>query len=206
MRQMPGQSVFKNLVDRGDVVVGDHEPPEVRDSYSRRFAISLHTDEIQQIENSKKEFWLEIRNLIISDDVIRTMLRVFAPHVTERFGDRLSQIRFKPWVDLVRDKSRFSLGPHSDTPRNVVVFLFYLPENAANKHLGTSVYVPKDPSFSCPGGPHHSRELFNCSYTADYVPNSAIGFFKSDDSFHGVETVSQDNETRNLIQISIQEM
>jgi len=66
-------------------------------------------------------------------------------------------------------------------------------------HLGTSLYVPKDPQFTCPGGPHHDFELFRRVHTMEYLPNTLFAFMKTPDSFHGVEPITQPEVQRDLL-------
>jgi hypothetical protein len=107
-------------------------------------------------------------------------------------------------LQLIRDKTDYALGPHTDHPRRYVVLLVYLPKTDENPHLGTSLYIPDDdhPGFSCPGGPHYDRTAFTCAFTAPYKPNTAVAFVKTDNSFHGVEPVLK-GEERNLVQIFV---
>jgi hypothetical protein len=100
---------------------------------------------------------------------------------------------------VVQDRTNYVLGPHTDSPLKVVSFLFYLPADAALPHLGTSMYVPKDPSFTCPGGPHHAFENFDRLLTIPYVPNTLFGFMKTPNAFHGVEPITDENVERALL-------
>ena len=79
--------------------------------------------------------------------------------------------------------------------RKVITLLFYLPKDESQRHLGTSIYLPKDREFRCPGGPHYSREGFERIVTMPFLPNSLFVFLKTNNSFHGVEPV-QDPDTR----------
>ena len=65
------------------------------------------------------------------------------------------------------------------------------------------MYTPKEAGFTCQGGPHYDRENFNCAITLPFLPNSAVGFYKNNVSFHGVEPVKKDGDVRNLIQLSL---
>ena len=87
----------------------------------------------------------------------------------------------------MHDRTRYSLGPHTDSPTKVVSLLFYLPADERLAQHGTSIYVPKDPAFTCPGGPHHPFGGFDRIATMPFLPNSLFGFVKTDNSFHGVE-------------------
>lgn len=103
-------------------------------------------------------------------------------------------------TQLCRDFGGYSIGPHTDGQKENRTILFYLPKDDSRKDLGTSVYVPKDRSFECDGTKHHDFAGFDKVFTAEYVPNSAFGFIRSNNSFHGVES---SNAERNLIQVSV---
>src|SRR6185369_1519735 len=85
----------------------------------------------------------------------------------------------------------------------LVVLLIYLAPDDTAEHLGTSLYRPKDPSFSCPESKHHPFEDFIRVKTAPYKPNSMLAFMRSDISFHGLEPLSEtdvESEGRDVIQ------
>lgn len=100
---------------------------------------------------------------------------------------------------LVQDYTTYSLGPHTDNTIKVLSFLFYLPSDDSHAHLGTSIYVPKDPNFTCQGGPHHPFEWFNRMHTMPYLPNTLFAFLKTHNSFHGVEPITDPEVRRDLL-------
>lgn len=110
----------------------------------------------------------------------------FQKHLSKRFPDG-----FNTYTDLrlVRDTRNYAIGPHTDAPWKVLSFLFYLPPDATLSKYGTSIYLPNDGDFRCPGGPHHKFENFTRIHTAPFLPNSLFAFFKTDFSFHGVEPI-----------------
>lgn len=91
---------------------------------------------------------------------------------------------------LIRDHENYAIGPHTDAPWKVLSYLFYLPSDDSLKQHGTSIYLPHDPTFRCIGGPHHKFDRFTRIFTAPFVPNSLLAFFKTDFSFHGVEPIT----------------
>lgn len=103
-------------------------------------------------------------------------------------------------TQLCRDFGGYSIGPHTDGRKENMTILFYLPKDDSQPRLGTSVYAPKDRSFTCDGSKHHDFEQFDKLFTVPYVTNSCFGFIRSDNSFHGVEP---SNAERNLIQVSV---
>lgn len=90
---------------------------------------------------------------------------------------------------FIRDEEGYSIGPHTDAPRKVMSLLFYLPNNFGDSDLGTSIFVPKDGKKTCEGGPHHPFDGFEKCFTAPYYANSCFGFWKTNNSWHGVEEI-----------------
>ena len=68
---------------------------------------------------------------------------------------------------------------------------------------GTSIYIPKKNGFTCDGKKHHNHTDFYKIYTASFKKNNSLSFFKTNNSFHGVETVPNKPIERKLIQYSI---
>ena len=67
------------------------------------------------------------------------------------------------------------------------------------RELGTSVYRPKDPAFTCWGGKHHAYEPFDKVATVEFLPNRMMAFPKTERSFHGVEPIKRENVNRPLL-------
>ena len=106
-------------------------------------------------------------------------------------------------AQFIRHRAGYFLGPHSDLYTKLVVLLIYLAPDDSSQHLGTSLYRPKNPSFSCRDSKHYPFEDFIRVKTAPYKPNSMLAFMRSDVSFHGLEPLSQTDiagEGRDLIQ------
>lgn len=143
-----------------------------------------------------REFWQETATFI-NEKMTALMLEKFSPYVAQTLG-RNTSTDITSETLYVRDHRGYALSPHTDSPEKILTFLIYLAKDSKHKNLGTSVYRPKDPNFSCNGGPLHPFENFELLKTAPYQPNTLFGFVKGDQSFHGVEPV-QDNYERNLI-------
>ncbi len=120
-----------------------------------------------------------------SEYFLHSVASVFAPEVARLGGgfELLGELR------LVRDSAGYQITPHTDAPWKLISLLFYLPEDERGAAHGTSIYVPKDHTKRCAGGPHWPREMFDLVYTAPYLPNSCFGFWKTDHSWHGVEKI-----------------
>jgi hypothetical protein len=134
------------------------------------------------------------------------VLESFAEPLRARLGEATSWPAVSVESQLIRHRSGYFLGPHSDLHTKLAVLLLYLAPDESAGHLGTSLYRPKDASFSCPNSTHYPFEDFVRVKTAPYKPNSLLAFLRSDISFHGVEPLSEQDVTtcgRDLIQYVI---
>jgi hypothetical protein len=131
---------------------------------------------------------LELLDPFKTKEFAKIALKPFADHISERFEGKKQA--FHTDLRLVRDSQNYSIGPHTDAPWKVLSYLFYLPNGYSLSDHGTSIYLPRDPSFRCKGGPHHPHADFTRIATMPYIPNSLFAFFKTDNSFHGVEPIT----------------
>ena len=166
--------------------------------YDERFVFEFKPGQLELLEPGQREFWQSLHAWMVGGRFAHLMLSKFSPFIRQRFGDT-SSVRFYDEALLVQDTTNYKLGPHTDAPRKVLTLLFYLPRDASQSHLGTSIYLPKDRDFRCPGGPHHPHEQFDRVWTVPFLPNTLFVFFKNDVSFHGVEPVGDAGVRRWLL-------
>ena len=203
VQQSPFQYLFyENVfpIDFYNNLIGSLPKFPVYDRYSKgrpggntfpdRFIINLD-DNMKNIGQS----WKIARNVIQNHSTQLTLLGKFKETVNVRME---KDTVLEPDSILIRDRTNYALNPHTDHPRRVVIMIVYLPETAKQQHLGTSFYIPKNKHLTCNGHWHHPRSEFKRVFTAPYKPNSAIAFAKTNNSFHGVEAISE-GEERNLI-------
>ena len=198
IENLPHNREYQSLVEQGLV----YYQPETEEIYSKRNCIELSTDDIKQIEKKKRTFWQELAAELSREDFINPLILKYKKWLINQFGAGVN-IKYKVMIDLLRDSNQWALGPHTDHPDKIAVILFYLATNNKTPYLGTSIYTPKQSNFTCEGGPHHNREVFNRANTLPFLPNSAFGFLKNNVSFHGVESMTKIGDVRNLIQLSV---
>jgi hypothetical protein len=162
-----------------------------------RYVYTLSRDGIGALPPPYGEFWNGLASWLLDTPFAVALFNKFGPHIQRRFGDR--KPGFYNEALLVDDRMRYVLGPHTDTPSKVITLLFYLPSDDTRAHLGTSIYAPRDPAFRCAGGPHYPFERFHRVLTMPYRPNTLFAFFKTDNSFHGVEPVREPDYRRHLL-------
>jgi hypothetical protein len=125
-----------------------------------------------------------------SKEFFAAMLQLFPDDLKHDFGGR--KVSFYRDLRLIRDRQHYKIGPHTDAKWKVLSLLFYLPATHEHRDYGTVIYAPKDDAFRCAGGPHYPFEPFREVWRAPYVPNSCLGFYKTDHSFHGVPPIPID--------------
>jgi hypothetical protein len=165
--------------------------------YDERFVFDLTGPQLDALPAQKQVFWRELHQWLVGGRFGQVVLNRFGHFMNQRFTT--DQVALHDEALLVQDVTNYKLGPHTDAPRKVVTLIFYLPQDTSQSHLGTSIYVPKDAAFRCPGGPHYPHDAFDRVWTAPFLPNSLFAFFKTDNSFHGVERVVDEDCRRWLL-------
>jgi len=176
---LPEQGALKTLGALGRITGGD---------YPARLVMPLTPENTAKLPAEQRAFWERFGNWILTGGFGRMMLAKFEPWLKTRFAD-LGRQNFSDEVLIVRDGTSYALGPHTDARHKVLSFLFYLPADDSQAHLGTSIYLPNDPQFRCEGGPEHDRRRFRLMATMPYLPNTLFAFMKTSNSFHGVEPI-----------------
>lgn len=166
--------------------------------YPERFVLAIASPQVESLPDDKKLFWKNFASWLIAGRFGDMLLGKFGAFIQQRF-EGVDGIQFYNESLLVRDITKYALGPHTDSPRKVLTLLFYLPKDESQSHLGTSIYLPKDSKFSCAGGPHYGFEPFHCIATMPFRPNSLFAFVKTNNSFHGVEPILDQATNRWLL-------
>jgi hypothetical protein len=171
-------------------------PPELRfGNYEHRKEIVV-PEEAERLLPGQREFWSAMAALICGSDFARMLLERFPEYARARFGDQLDDPSFvddcmRGTMILNRHDAGYYLGPHTDRPEKVFTCVLYFPESEGLDHLGTTIYRPLDPTFTCSGIGHHDPALFEPIGTAPYRPNSMLIFPVTDVMFHGVRPFTE---------------
>jgi hypothetical protein len=165
--------------------------------YKERFVLDIGRS-LDGLTPAQSAFWGGFAGWLLSGRLKSLMLSKFKPFVAHRF-EGVQGLVFRDETLLIEDRTNYALGPHTDAPSKVITVIFYLPKDDSQAHMGTSLYVPKDPARRCAGGPHHDRAGFDRVATMPFKPNSMFAFVKSDHTFHGVEKVLDPDVRRWLL-------
>jgi hypothetical protein len=138
-----------------------------------------------------------------------------APHFSEALAGKFADITgprlaaaggaMGPDALLVSDRGGYVLGPHTDAPHRLVSALFYLALDdwTFAESIGTALFRPRDPTFTCKGGPAYAFEAFEPVKRVAFVPNRLFVFPKTERSFHGVEPIRIDGIDRRTLMFDI---
>lgn len=186
---LPPTTVYQNLF-----AVTDYK----LDHFRHRDQRDLHTDWTSSLPPQLQTFWDSFDEWFLGPELAQAALESFASYLPGAWPEVSVESQ------LIRHRAGYFLGPHSDLYTKVMVLLIYLAPDDSAAHLGTSLYRPKDPGFSCPNSKHYPFEDFVRVVTTPYKANSMLAFLRSDISFHGVEPLSETDvastDGRDLIQ------
>ena len=194
LKNLPGNDSYENLYEVTTLKL---------DHFRHRDQRDMKAGWTDVLPPEQKAFWDDFDSWFLGSDVAQAVLQTFSDQMRARFGDRSDWPEVSVESQLIRHRAGYYLGPHSDLHTKLVVLLIYLAPDDRAAHLGTSLFRPKDPNFTCPNSTHYPFEDFVKVKTAPYKPNSMLAFFRSDVSFHGLEPLSDSDlqaTHRDLIQ------
>jgi hypothetical protein len=174
LHNLPSSDVYENLYEVTDLKLKHFRHRDQRD---------MNEGWTERLPYELKPFWYSFNEWFMGPQLAQAVLESFC-------GQRTSWPEVSVESQFIRHRPGYFLGPHSDLYTKLVVLLIYLAPDHSAEHLGTSLYRPKDPSFTCPDSKHYNFEDFKRVKTAPYKPNSLLAFMRSDVSFHGLEPLS----------------
>jgi len=193
LKNLPTNNAYENLYEVTTLKL---------DHFRHRDQRDMNAGWTDNLPVKEKNFWDNFDSWFLGGELAQAVLQTFAGQMNAKF-------RGRQWPDvsvesqLIRHRAGYFLGPHSDLFTKLVVLLIYLAPDESAAHLGTSLYHPKDPNFTCPNSTHYPFSDFVKVKTAPYKPNSLLAFFRSDVSFHGLEPLSEsdvESSGRDVIQ------
>ena len=174
LNHLPSTDVYDNLYEVTDLKL---------DHFRHRNQRDMDAGWVERLTYDLQPFWNAFNDWFLGPDLAQAVLDSF-------HSQRSSWPEVSVESQFIRHRPGYFLGPHSDLYTKLVVLLIYLAPDDSAAHLGTSLYRPKDPSFTCHDSKHYAFEDFIRVKTAPYRPNSLLAFMRSDVSFHGLEPLS----------------
>ena len=171
---LPASDVYENLYEVTDLKL---------DHFRHRDQRDMNAGWTDKLPPDLQPFWRSFNEWFMGTELAQAVVQSFS-------SQRTSWPEVSIESQFIRHRPGYFLGPHSDLYTKLVVLLIYLaPDNSA-EHLGTSLYRPKDPTFTCSDSKHYPFDDFTRVKTAPYRRNSLLAFMRSDVSFHGLEPLS----------------
>ena len=169
----------------------------------KRGYLYFNRHHLGRLAPEQQRFWEHVRRWTLSGDFYSTIMGKYRSAINKRLGDQPRGSFLLGDVKLIRDKTNYSLQPHTDHPSRVTTIMFYLPRDHSLQDCGTAIYTPKTPDMKCAGIGRHPFSDFDLVAKAPFVPNSGLCFLKSDTSFHGVEPIHRPDICRDFLTFSI---
>ena len=193
LKNLPTSNSYENLYEVTSLKL---------DHFRHRDQRDMNEGWTDNLPAEQKDFWDDFDSWFLGGELARAVLQTFAEQMNAKFAQsKWPEVSVES--QLIRHRAGYFLGPHSDLFTKLVVLLIYLAPDENAAHLGTSLYRPKDPYFTCPNSTHYPFSDFVKVKTAPYRPNSLLAFFRSDVSFHGLEPLSEsdvESSGRDVIQ------
>lgn len=181
-----------------------YEPRRTGDmNEAQRGLFHLDRPSIGNLPQAQRAFWTSIRDWMLSQAFADQFMRKFGSQIAGRLASEPSGSKLGVELKLIRDKENYALKPHTDAPSRVASLLIYLPRDSAMRTHGTAIFEPKVAGFKSIGKSRHPFEDFNLVTKAEFLPNSGLGFLKSDTSFHGVELIDGKAMQRDMLMLNI---
>ena len=164
---------------------------------STRDQLFLSEGEVDRIDASKRDLWVDITAAMEHDDVRCAVFAKFQHDVAIRLGCREDEVLSKPMfpsVSLVRDFKDYAIKPHPDGYPRTITMQFYLPHDETQVDLGTSLYKKLPIAYRLVGRTYDEVKRFQ------FLPNSAYAFAVNDcdqrQSYHGRELIGSSSGAR----------
>jgi hypothetical protein len=194
LARLPEPKDYQTLVDTGRVGA-DYSPS--------RLIFSGRPEHLELLPPESREFWDKLFGTLLQTEFINFLHQKFAEAINGRMANPEETLEREHLIGaesfLIRDNAGYDLGPHTDSPAKIVSSLFYLASDEDHGYLGTSFYTPIKEGFTCTGGPHYPFDQFKRTRTAPYLPNTMLAFVKTSRAFHGVETVGNAEDHRDIL-------
>lgn len=189
----------------GELIPGVHngEPERFNGRYSHRLEMTLPRD-LSNLDPSRRSPWASLTDVLGSREILRaTCTKLDLDRGDDSLDDYVDRLEVR--LRVCRHVGDYHLGPHTDHGKKVASMLLYFAEGDSQRSLGTSFYNHRDPNFTSLGDEHLPFDDFVEVLRVDFLPNRALLFGRTDQSFHGVAPfVGKASETeRRLVQVEI---
>lgn len=158
------------------------------DEEPTRTKIDLFPEYIRHFPPQKRAIWDVVGRALCSKELASAFAQQLEPGLRRRFGENFARVRMYPLPILTRDIPGYLKGPHTDSRWKGMTVQLYLPPDASTTHIGTVF---------------HERPLLDGTLPnrkqVPFAPNSGYAFAVGNDTWHSVDPVGPEVNTRDSI-------
>ncbi len=157
------------------------------DGTPTRVKIDLFPEFIRHLPAAKRGVWGEIGLALRSRELLEAFVGKLAPALEQRFGPGFARLGHYATPILTRDTAGYEITPHRDTHWKAITVQFYLPPDESILHVGTLFH-----ERLADGALRRSTKM-------GFAPNSGYAFAVGEKTWHSVDPVGPEVETRDSI-------
>jgi hypothetical protein len=177
---MPTSAGYRPLPGRHNENIRD-------DSTATRVKLDLFPEYICHLPNEKRRVWEIVGRALRSTEVREALIRILSPMLKQRFGNGFAAVGMYAIPSLTRDIPGYHIRPHTDTSWKGITAQLYLPRDSSAAHVGT-IFYERSPD----GSLRHASQM-------KFAPNRGYAFVVGSDTWHSVDPVADNVETRDSI-------
>lgn len=202
---------------RGFIFLGSN--PKFMQDYPNEYLNTLmaynrgkQKDLDKAFEFPNNSIWSTVAKWFMNDAFMYLLINRHKLQLVKRFGkEKFTKLKFYQRTTLCRDFENYSIVPHTDTPKKIITFIFYLAADNRLAKQGTALlydhkrrnkdkYDNWDSSHQ-KGGFEDGFELVRM---IPFLPNTAMDFVVGPESWHGVyPCIADANFRRDTLQMAI---
>ena len=152
-----------------------------------RVKIDLFPEYIRHLPPEKRKVWKVVGKALCSKKVREAFRRRLAPGLERRYGPSYKRVGMYPIPILTRDVPGYKIGIHPDTHWKGMTIQLYLPRDNSIKHVGTIFHS------------RNADKTYNKASQMSFSPNTGYAFAVDKDTYHSVDTVGPEVNTRDSI-------
>ena len=152
-----------------------------------RVKLDLFPEYTRHLPQPKRAVWRVVGGALCSDEVRDAFRRRLRPGLERRFGADYGNVGMYPIPILTRDIAGYQIGIHPDTRWKGMTIQLYLPRDRSIEHVGTVFHR------------RTGEREFERAAQMSFAPNTGYAFAVDEDTYHSVDTVGPEVQTRDSI-------
>lgn len=140
--------------------------------------------DLNQLPESQRNLWMACRDFFTDGQLKQELLTKLRSEIDQHRGPSFfSDVEFYDDFQLTLDKPGHDLPPHTDVLYKVFSIIINLAKDKNNTNMATSIMQCID------------KKNMSIVRNTPYWPNTGVGVFKTEESWHGVSPVKENRLT-----------